>query len=86
MEFLKRKLSVGSKKTIKYRVVFKPLLKMMVDLDITVKQLEQLGIIQNRWFWMGNIDVVSLNNLCNYFGVPPHQIFEIEILNPNDLL
>lgn len=80
MEYRKRKLKGGYSKTIKYRVTFKPLLKMLVDLNMSMCEVVSLGLIKYpASFFTGDIDPISLNNLCNYFGVPPNEIFEVEI-------
>lgn len=75
-----RRLRGGYSKTIKYRVTLKPLLKMLVDMNMTIGDLSRLKLVHHpSSFLAGNIDPTSLNNLCNYFGVPPHEIFEVEI-------
>lgn len=86
MKFRERKLKGGYSKTIKYKVSFKPLLKLLVDMNMPICTLYNTNILAHpSSFFAGEIDAPSLNNLCNFLGVPPHEIFEVEIYDTKGL-
>lgn len=60
---------------------FKPLMRLLVDMDMRVSQLHPL-VGDPRGFFRGDIDYDGLNAICNYLGVPPHMVIE---LVPKDL-